>query len=416
MDSGEAVLLGAGSAGDPLARHQGPVFVLAAGKAAAAMATAAVEILAVRGVGPGAMAIGLPGQAAGHSVQLHVGGHPLPTRHSLAATRAASDRLAAVGPRTLVLVLLSGGASALLVRPPYDITLEDKAAVTDAFLACGASIAEINTVRKHLSEIKGGGLVRLVAPRPVWGLILSDVVGDDVATIASGPTAPDPTTFADALEIVARYDLATQLPAAVVAHLRAGAEGRHPETPKPGDSCFRPVTNVIIGSNRLALAAAASRAIELGQRPIVIDEPVTGDTTAAAEDFARTLIRCQRELREPACVIAGGETTVRVRGSGRGGRNQEFALVVARALSGIDGIDLLSAGSDGIDGPTDAAGAFASSLTMPAARSLGIDGSAALRANDSYRFFEAVDGLFRPGPTGTNVMDLKLALLEPRAV
>jgi glycerate 2-kinase len=417
VHSGDAVLLGAGgsSAVEEVARHRGPISLLAAGKAAAAMATAAVEILEVPGAGPAAVAIGPPGLAAGHGVQLHEGGHPLPTRHSLAATRAACDQLIAARPDALILVLLSGGASALLVRPTGEVTLEDKAAVTDVLLACGASIAEINTVRKHLSDIKGGGLVRLVAPRRVWALILSDVVGDEMATIASGPTAPDPTTFADALNIVARYDLAAQLPAAALTHLRDGAAGRHAETPKPGDSCFRSVSNVIIGSNRVALAAASSCAAALGQRPLVIEEPVTGDTTAAAEDFARTLVQRQRDVREPTCVIAGGETTLRVHGRGRGGRNQEFALVVALALAGIDGVHLLSAGTDGIDGPTDAAGAFASGRTVPAALSRGLDGFAALRDNDSYGFFETVDGLFRPGATGTNVMDLKLALLEPHA-
>lgn len=405
------MLLGAG--GEVVACHEGPACVVAAGKAAAPMATAAVGAL---GRTAGAVAIGVSGAVAAPGVSLHLGGHPLPTRESVSATDAACDAVVRAAPGALVVVLLSGGASALLVRPARGLTLEDKAAVSAALLGCGGSIGEINAVRKHLSEIKGGRLARLAAPRTVWTLILSDVVGDDVATIGSGPTAPDPSTFAEAWTIVDRYGLPDRIPSAVRAHLRLGIDGERPETPKPGDPCFRSVRNAIIASNRTALAAAASHAAHLGFVPVVVEQPLTGDTTEAARSFAAELIRQRRVARHPTCVIAGGETTVRVRGAGRGGRNQEFALVVALGTSGVDGVDLLSAGTDGIDGPTDAAGAFVSAGTLRAARARGLDGRTALLENDSYRFFDAIGGLFRPGPTGTNVMDLKLALVWPAAV
>lgn len=405
------MLLGAG--GEVVARHQGPVCLLAAGKAAAPMATAAVVALGQRA---DAVAIGVAGAVGGPGVRLHLGGHPLPTRASVSATDVACEAVVRAAPGALVVVLLSGGASALLVRPACGLTLGDKAAASAELLACGASIDEINTVRKHLSEIKGGGLARLAAPRTVWSLILSDVVGDDVATIGSGPTAADPSTFADAWTIVDRYGLADRVPSAVRAHLRLGIDGERPETPKPGDPCVQSVRNTVIASNRTTLAAAAVHAARLGFVPVVVERPLTGDTTEAARSFAAELIRRRRVVRHPTCVIAGGETTVRVRGAGRGGRNQEFALVAALETSGVDGVDLLSAGTDGIDGPTDAAGAFVGAETLRAARARGLDGRAALLENDSYRFFDAIGGLFRPGPTGTNVMDLKLALVRPSAV
>jgi glycerate 2-kinase len=315
-----------------------------------------------------------------------------------------------------VLVLLSGGASALLVRPAPGLALADKAAATAALLGCGAPITEMNTVRKHLSAVKGGGLARRAGGRRLWALILSDVVGDDIATIGSGPTAADPTTFAAACGVIAGYGLEPRLPRAVLDHLRRGARGEVPETPKPGDPCFRHVRNEIIGGNATALAAAAAHAAALGLEPIVWPEPITGDTTAAATAFATALRqRLRADPLRPACVVAGGETTVVVRGRGRGGRNQEFALAAALALDGGGAIELLSAGTDGVDGPTDAAGAFAGTHTIATARARGLDARAALADNASYDFFAAVGDLFRPGPTGTNVMDLKIALLHPGA-
>jgi hydroxypyruvate reductase len=394
------------------ARHTGPVYVAGVGKGAIPMLQAVADILGAEMHGD---AIAPTGGTVAGALTVHQGGHPLPTAASVAATTVIWEAVARSVPQTLILILLSGGASALLARPVAGLTIADKARATEQLLACGATITEVNAVRKHLSAVKGGGLARRAAGRPVWSLVLSDVVGDDLATIGSGPTVPDPSTFDDAMAVVARYGLGPHLPACVVDHLRCGVGGHRSETPKPGDPCFARVRNVIIGNNRLALGAAASCAEALGFRPVVYDQPITGDTTAAARQFAGELSRRYRVVREPTCVVAGGETTVVVRGRGRGGRNQEFALAAALALDGMD-IELLSAGTDGIDGPTDAAGAFASGGTLRQARTCGLDARAALAENDSYRFFEALGALFRPGATATNVMDLKIALLRPPAV
>ncbi|MBI3796285.1 MAG: DUF4147 domain-containing protein, partial [Deltaproteobacteria bacterium] len=283
-------------------------------------------------------------------------------------------------------------------------------------ITCGAAIHEINIVRKHLSRIKGGGLARWAFPAPVLSFILSDVIRDDLSTIGSGPTVPDPSTFPDALAVLARYDLLEQVPPAVLSHLRHGYAGAVPETPKPGDAVFAHVHNFLIGSNRLALNAAAAAAQRLGFAIQILDEPLAGDTTQAARDFARSLRPLLGARTTPLCVFAGGETTVRVIGQGKGGRNQEFALVVAQELRGEPNWALLSAGTDGVDGPTDAAGAFVDSRSVDRAMAQGLDPSATLKENDTYPFFAALGDLFTPGPTGTNVMDLKIALLFPESL
>jgi len=280
-------------------------------------------------------------------------------------------------------------------------------------LTCGAAIHEINTVRKHLSRIKGGGLARWAFPATLISFILSDVIGDDLSTIGSGPTVPDPSTFHDALAVLERYDLLDRVPPSVLTHLRRGCAGVLPETPKPGDAIFTDVHNFLIGSNRLALNAAAAAAQRLGFATQIIDEPLSGDTTEAARDFARILRPLLRACAAPLCVLAGGETTVRVTGQGKGGRNQEFAVVVAQELQRETNWALLSAGTDGVDGPTNAAGAFVDSRSIDRATAQGLDPLAALKKNDTYPFFTALGDLFTPGPTGTNVMDIKIVLLFP---
>jgi len=408
VEGGPVALLG--RCGEPVARHAGPIYVAAAGKAAGAMARTVADML---GVGVRGDAVAPEGSGRVGRIAIHEGGHPLPTEPGLTATAVIWQAIGRSPAGTLILVLLSGGASALLVRPVPGLTLGEKALVTARLLASGASIAEMNVVRKHLSAVKGGGLARRTGGRPTWALILSDVIGDDVATIGSGPTAPDPSTYADAMAVVARYGLGPCLPASVIGHLREGVAGHRHETPKPGDVCFRLVRNEIVGGNSVALEAAASCSRALGFTPVVCNAPVSGETTEAAARFAVELVRRRQEVRRPTCILAGGETTVRVRGAGRGGRNQEFALAAALVLDGIDGVDLLSAGTDGVDGPTDAAGAFANGKTVGKARARGIDGHVSLATNDSYGFFDALGALFRPGPTGTNVMDIKIALLNP---
>jgi hydroxypyruvate reductase len=291
--------------------------------------------------------------------------------------------------------------------------LQDKLAVNERLLACGADISEINTVRKHLSQVKGGGLARWVFPSPLVSFILSDVVGDDLSTIGSGPTVPDPTTFQDAWQVLERFSLLDKIPTAVQEHVRRGLKGAQQETPKPGDKVFANTFHILIGSNRLALEAAAETAWSLGFSPHIQEEPLRGDTTAVALQFAEEIKTQQRKVTQPTCLLAGGETTVHVKGTGRGGRNQEFALVIAQALAGEPGWTLLSAGTDGIDGPTDAAGAFVDSFTIDKAKRKGLDPQQALNTNDSYPFFSALGDLFSPGPTGTNVMDMKIVLIHP---
>jgi glycerate 2-kinase len=313
----------------------------------------------------------------------------------------------------LVLFCLTGGASSLLVSPAPGLSLQDKLEVNRQLIASGADIYAINTVRKHLSRIKGGGLARWIFPAPLISFVLSDVIGDDLSTIGSGPTVPDPTTFADAWRVLEHFTLLDQIPSSARQYLRKGLDGMCPETPKPGDAIFTNVANILIGSNRLALEAAATAASIQGFVPHLIDEPLSGDTTDAATRFAEMLRTLLPKITQPTCVLAGGETTVHVTGAGKGGRNQEFALVVAQALQHEAPWVLLSAGTDGIDGPTDAAGAFVDGQSIQRAARKGLVAQAALNDNNSYPFFAALGDLFRPGQTGTNVMDIKLALLWP---
>lgn len=316
------------------------------------------------------------------------------------------------GKEDLVFFCLTGGASSLLVKPAVGLSLEDKITINRFLLTCGADIGEVNTLRKHLSQIKGGGAARAAFPATVVSLIISDVIGDDLGTIGSGPTAPDPTSFIQAWKIVERYKLVEALPKPVLQRLQHGISGRIPETPKPDDPVFTRVHNLLIGHNRLALGAAVEIARALGYTPQVLTARLQGDTGEAARAFARTLREASRPGQASLCLLAGGETTVRVTGTGKGGRNQEFALVVACELAGERGWTLLSAGTDGIDGPTDAAGAFVDGTTVGRARNKGLEPLAFLVDNDSYNFFSALGDLFCPGPTGTNVMDIKIALLQ----
>jgi hydroxypyruvate reductase len=313
----------------------------------------------------------------------------------------------------LICFCLTGGASSLLVSPVPGLSLTDKLEVNRQLIACGADIVAINTVRKHLSLIKGGGLARLAFPSPLVSFILSDVVGDDLSTIGSGPTVPDPTTFREAWELLDAFELLDKIPASARAYLQEGCAGLHQETPKPGDTIFIHVSNILIGSNRIALEAAAAKAKLLGFTPQVVDSPLQGDTTDAARRFSDTMQRVLARNEAPVCLLAGGETTVRVTGSGKGGRNQEFALVVAQTLQHNTRWALLSAGTDGIDGPTDAAGAFVDGHSINRAKGKGFDPQETLRTNDSYTFFATLGDLFCPGQTGTNVMDIKIALLRP---
>lgn len=408
-------VLHAGPAAWPLARVE-RVLLVAAGKAAIPMSEAAAAALDERLAG--GVVVTKTGHAAGHqfpkSLQVHEAGHPTPDQDGLVAAGEVLRLLEGAGPDDRVVALISGGASALLPLPVPGITLEHLQALTGLLLRAGASINELNTVRKHLDRLKGGGMARAAAPAPLSALILSDVVGDPLDVIASGPAVPDPSTYADAWDVLERYKLAAQVPAAVRNHLLAGLEGRVTETPKPGDLLFAGVSCQLIGSNRQAALAAAQAAETLGYRSLILSTYLEGE----AREVGKVAAALAKELRlrgspllPPACLILGGETTVTVRGHGRGGRNQELALAAAIALEGLPGVALMALATDGTDGPTAAAGAIVDGETLATGRRLSLNALAALDNNDAYPYLEKTGALMRTGPTGTNVNDLLIILV-----
>jgi hydroxypyruvate reductase len=392
---------------------RGRLMLVAAGKAAPAMARAAEEVLGDR-LDEALAVSNAPGPAL-RRTRLLLAGHPVPDERGLAAAAAVRALAEGLGRDDLLLALLSGGASALLPAPVAGVTLADKAAVTSLLLRAGAPIQELNTVRKHLSRLKGGGLARAAAPARVVCLALSDVVGDDLSTIASGPTVPDPTRYADALRILAARGVLESCPPAVRAHLTAGAAGEAPETPKPGDRIFARVHTRIVGSNRLSVEAAAREARRQGLRALVLTTRLEGE----AREVARVLVAQLRECveagqpaRTPVCLLAGGETTVTVRGDGRGGRNQELAVAAAGPLAAFPCAALLaSLATDGIDGVSEAAGGVVDQQSVSRAAALGVaPADAFLAASDSRGFLAALGDLIVTGPTGTNVVDLTVLL------
>jgi hydroxypyruvate reductase len=348
-------------------------------------------------------------------VRVRTASHPVPDARGLAAAREIRELAQGLGPNDLLLVLLSGGASALLPAPAEGLTLDDKQRTTGVLLRAGATIHELNAVRKHLSHLKGGGLAQAAAPARVVTLVLSDVVGDDLSTIASGPTVPDPSTYSDALAVLSHRGLLSDVPRAVRARLQAGVRGQEPETPKPGDRIFRRVATCIVGSNRLSVAAAARAARRRGLRPLVLTTRLEGE----AREVARVLVAILRECIEtgrpaapPVCLLAGGETTVTVSGSGRGGRNQELAVAAAEALTDFPAPAVVaSIGTDGIDGMSDAAGGIADDETTARAAAVGLaPASVFLADNDTRSFLGPLGDLILTGPTGTNVCDVVVAL------
>jgi hydroxypyruvate reductase len=396
----------------------GRLVLVAAGKAASAMARAAEDV-----IGPvlaDALAVDVSDRIPLARTRRRLAGHPVPDE----AGRRAADEVEALahslGPDDLLLLLVSGGASALLPAPAEGLTLEDKARTTSALLRAGATITELNAVRKHLSRLKGGGLARAAAPARIACLALSDVVGDDPSTIASGLAAPDPTTYQTALEVLERKGVREMVPAAVRRHLEAGARGERPETPKPGDPLFRRVAFVVVGSNRLSVAAAAREARRQGLRPLVLTTRLEGEAGEVARALAAILRECVEEGRPaapPVCLLAGGETTVTVRGGGRGGRNQEMVLAAAEPLAAFPVAAVIaSLATDGIDGNSDAAGGVADGGTLARARQLGLaPPSVFLGQNDSGSFLGPLGDLIITGPTGTNVMDLTALVAGTRA-
>lgn len=387
---------------------RGRTVVVGAGKASAAMAAA------VEAHWPGPLA-GLVVTRYGHAVpcrdiEIVEAAHPVPDAAGLRAAERILEMVGGLGADDLVLCLISGGGSALLSLPAAGVAADDKRMVTKELLRCGATIAEINTVRKHLSAVKGGRLAAACAPARVVSLLISDVPGDDPSTIASGPTAADPTTFAEARAVLAKYRIAP--PPAVAAHLATAVD----ETPKPGDPRLAGVGNILVATPQMSLEAAAQAARQAGVTPVILGDAVEGE----AREVARVMAAIARQVRRhgqpaaaPCVLLSGGETTVTLRGRGRGGRNTEFLLALAVALDGEAGIHAIACDTDGIDGSEDNAGALLSPDTLARAAAAAVDAKARLADNDGYGFFAALGDLVTTGPTHTNVNDFRAILVEP---
>ena len=389
------------------------ILVVGAGKAVAPMAKAVEDLLGNR-ISDGVIVVkdehGLPLK----KIKVREASHPVPDERGVKGTEEILSLVETAGRRDLIICLISGGGSALLIAPVHDISLEDKRNATKLLLACGATIHEFNAVRKHLSRAKGGRLAQMAYPATVISLILSDVVGDDLDVIASGPTVPDSSTFDDAEQILKGYGIWDQLPPTVRDHLAKGTSDQIEDTPKSDNAAFQQCSQVLVGTNLQALKAAGQEAKRLGYRPLILSSKVEGEAREVAKFYAAIaseVLSSGNPLKPPVCVLAGGETTVTLKGDGRGGRNQEFALAAALAITGLDNVVVLSGGTDGTDGPTDAAGAMADGTTVARALEKGLDPKDFLRRNDSYNFFQKLEGLLMTGPTRTNVMDMYMLLV-----
>ena len=346
-------------------------------------------------------------------IEIIEAGHPIPDENGLRGTEEIIKLLKPADENTLIVCLISGGGSALLVSPYNGITLNEKQKITELLLKAGADIYELNTVRKHISQVKGGRIAEIAYPSKIISLILSDVISDRLDVIASGPTSPDNSTFNHAIAVIEKYGLTDKCPAGIIDTLKKGTTGEISETPKEENKIFQNTENIIIGSNQKALKAAKAMAESLGLQVEITSSEQIGE----ARDIGKRLAKKARKAlsvmhNERICLISGGETTVTVKGSGKGGRNMELALSFAIEIEGVEGITMLSAGTDGNDGPTDAAGAIVDGETVEKARAIGLDPLEYLANNDSYNFLKKIDGLFITGPTGTNVMDLQIILVN----
>jgi len=389
------------------------IYVIGAGKASAMMAVEVEKILDNR-ITEGHVVV-----KYGHSSELKYirvteAGHPVPDSNGFKATRAIMKIADMAKRNDLVVCLLSGGGSALLPDFPKGSSPEEMIKLNDLLINSGACIKEINAVRKHLSIVKGGQLARAVCPATLVSLILSDVPGDQLDVIASGPTAPDPTTYKQTLDVLDKYDLTASVPVGILKYLKEGAAGNRPETPEPGDLIFEKSYNLLIGSNRMALEAAKQKASEFNINAVIIDDQLQGETSSVAEYIVETSLKFKIDKSEvkPVCLLFGGETTVKMTGRGLGGRNQHLALLSAIMLENHPGITILTAGTDGTDGPTSAAGAVVDSDTITGALSKNIDPAKYLREFDSYHFFKKAGGQIITGPTMTNVMDIIVVIVE----
>jgi glycerate-2-kinase len=388
------------------------IFICGAGKGTAPMARAMEELLGDY-LTSGDVIVKYDHRDDLKKVNLHEAGHPLPDENTLKSTKILLNNLSGLTEQDCVFVLLTGGGSSLLESLPPDFRLADLQQLSAVLLQSGATIHEINCLRKHISQIKGGQLARIIYPARCVTLALSDVIGDDLSVIASGPTSPDPSSFKEALAILEKYQIGQKMPAKILTHLQNGQAGKIPETPKSGDDLFHKVSNIVIGNNRLALERASSIAGSYGFNTIILTSMLEGE----AKEIGKVISAIIREiqitnmpLNRPACVLMGGEPTVQIRGKGKGGRNQELALAVA--MSDIkQPYVFVSCGSDGTDGPTDAAGAIVDEKTLPRAGEMGLFATRFLANNDSYHFFQELKDLIKTGPTGTNIMDIIIALI-----
>jgi glycerate 2-kinase len=389
------------------------IFITGAGKATAEMARATEDILGAR-ITKGHIVV-----KYGHTCELKYinvteAAHPVPDANGFFATNEIMKIANEASEDDLVICLLSGGGSALLADFPEGSLPEEMIQLNDLLVKCGATIQEMNVVRKHLSKVKGGGLTRAIYPATTVSLILSDVPGDSLDVIASGPTVPDPSSFSEAVDIINRYNIAASVPSAIMNYIKDGANGNQPETPKPGDNIFSKSYNILTGNNKMALESAAKKAVLLGLEVLMVDDKLQGDTINAAKYIVEKAISYRNRKRsdKPSCLLFGGETTIKVSGSGLGGRNQHLALSAATLLRDKPGITILSAGTDGNDGPTDAAGAVVDSNTIKDALLVNADPEIYLSEFDSYNFFQKTEGHIITGPTLTNVMDIVVVIVE----
>ena len=390
------------------------VIVVGAGKATAPMARAIEKILGDR-IDAGCICVKYGYTENLSKIEIMEAAHPVPDGNGAAGARRILEMMGGTGENDLVISLISGGGSALLPLPPDSITLEEKRATTQLLLKSGAGIHEVNTVRKHLSRVKGGNLAKAARSATIINLMMSDVVGDDMDVIASGPFVPDNTTFRDAAAVIDRYKLGAAVPKSVLEHLQAGVRGDVEENPGPQSPVFDAVMNVIIASNIISLRAARDEASRRGYNSVILSSMIEGDTRDAAfwhARIAREVAASSNPAAAPACIISGGETTVVVRGDGLGGRNMEFAMQGALFIEGYDDITMASIGTDGTDGPTDAAGAVVDGSTLRRAREQGLDVTDYVNNNNSYNFHKALGNLIVTGPTNTNVMDVRIILVE----
>jgi len=390
------------------------IYMIGMGKAAASMAKAVEDIIGDK------LTAGIVNVKYGHTVPLNKikineAAHPVPDDAGLKGSQEIIELLKKTGEKDLVICLISGGGSALLPLPAGNLTLEDKQVVTKLLLECGADIHEINSIRKQISAVKGGRLAAFVYPSTLISLILSDVIGDDLDVIASGPTVPDTHTFHDCRNIIQKYKLDQRVPKSVIEYIEKGCSGEIEDTPKSDSPVFERTQNAIVGSNILAVSAAKKKAEELGYNSLVLSTFIHGETKEVAKvhaAIAKEIRSSGNPLKKPACIISGGETTVTIEGKGLGGRNQEFVLAAALDIDGLNDVVILSGGTDGNDGPTDAAGAIADGTTISRANDLGLDAYKYLCENNSYNFFKPLGDLLITGPTNTNVMDLRVLLIS----